>query len=115
MAAGNYPLTIEISETFTFVFSWYGDAGVTPIDITGYSANMNIKARPGAPIIGAFSTGTGEIELSDPTNGEITIIIPDDITNEFVAGKYRYNINVTSPAGKITRLLEGVCTFSDKI
>lgn len=109
-------ITIEQGSTFTRVVV-YKDADGNPVDLTGYTAEMQIrKTKTSSSVIITLSTSNGRLELGG-VDGTITMIIAGAITNDldFVWGRYDLELY---PAGNTNigiRLLEGKVNLSKQV
>jgi hypothetical protein len=112
---GTYNLHINQFATFTRVFIWTagmcgcGTVGASsgPVDLTGYTAALQIKAFPLAttPL---FDAG-GDIVLGG-TAGTISLTIAASDTANFTWWQGVYDLILTSSSGVVTRLLQGSVT-----
>ena len=112
MAATVYDITIEQGATFELPLRWKDPLGV-PIDITGYTARMQVRRSYSAPI--ALLSLTSEsnpagIVLGGP-DGTIRVVADALLTSRMPAtdlsSRYVYDIELVSPTGKVTRLMQG--------
>lgn len=108
---GNFNICIQQNATFASVFTWLEPAccgaagsGPQPVDLTGYTANMQIKAYPLAGTV-LYDAST-DITLGGPL-GTITLVIPAYETMEFTWWEGVYDMILTDPTGVVTRLLSG--------
>ena len=101
--AGVYNLTIVQRETFSLVATWR-DSADAAIDLTGYTAAMDIVDDTGTVLIDVGVDGT--ITLGGAA-GTVTVTIPAATTATFAAGAYRYDLFLTSGGGQATQLLKG--------
>ena len=105
MGAGRHDLTIEQGATFRRTFTWKDAAG-TPVNLTGYTAAMQVRTSPNAPApLIALTDGAG-ITLGGAA-GTIAVLMTDEQTDALPHGKWKWDLKLTSPAGEDTRLLEG--------
>jgi hypothetical protein len=134
MAAGIYNLAIEQGSTFIRVFVWNtggcgcdcgcstesacscsGLSSATPVNLTGYSADMQIRQTISSPtILYEASTAGGEIVLGGVL-GTITLTIPAVDTAAFAFTKGVYDLQLTSGGDIVTRLLQGAVTVSPEV
>jgi hypothetical protein len=134
MAAGTYDFTIEQSATFVRIFIWRAgscgcgsggsscgcgstDCQTGLVDLTGYSADMQIRASASSPtILYEASTLIGNIVLGGPA-GTITLTIPATDSALFTWRRGVYNLDLKSPAPDnfVTRLLVGTVTVSPSV
>lgn len=101
--SGTYNLTIEQKATFSLVATWKDSTG-TAVNLTGYTAAMDITDNAGTLLVDVGTTGT--IALGGSA-GTITITIPKATTATFAPGAYRYDLFLTSSGNVATRLLKG--------
>ena len=102
----------EINDTITqgdsFVLSiTYTDSNNNPIDLTGYTANMEVRDKPGGKILCASATIGNGITIPNPALGVIEVNIPPSMTNNFVIPRSAYQIQVTSNNGTATTIASG--------
>jgi hypothetical protein len=112
---GTYNLYINQYATFSLVFVWTVStcgcqtvgASPGPVDLTGYTANLQIRAFPLSTTI-LFDAST-DIVLGG-TAGTITLTIPAASTATFTWWLGVYDLILTSASGVVTRLLQGSVT-----
>lgn len=96
--------------------TWKDSTG-TPIDLTGWSARMQLrKSYKAATATMDFRSTVGgtvgcAIELNDDP-GLILITATNAATSAVPSGDYVYDLELVSPGGIVTRLLEGVIPVS---
>jgi hypothetical protein len=107
MPAGIHNITIEQGATFRRVITWKAANG-TPINLTGYTAKMQVRERVGSStVVLECSSANGRITLGGSA-GTITIVAQDEVTTLLTAmPKAVYDLELTSGAGEVTRLLRG--------
>lgn len=109
MSAGSYNLLIEAGATFNLTVT-YTDSGGTPIDLTGYTARMQIRANPADPgSTFELNTTNGRIVITGPT-GLLTLLISAADTGALTLTTGVYDLIVTSAGGVVSRLLQGDVT-----
>ena len=134
MAAGKYSFVVERGATTDFEIV-YKDSSGTLVDLTGYSASMQIKdARPGetattlaslssslAPgtnysktVFGSFLSLSGSNLTNPLSSGSIGVYIGYGVTDNFTFSKGVYDIELTSGSIR-TRLLEGNVTVTQQV
>lgn len=111
MSAGVYNLTIEQAATFQLVATWK-DANDTAINLTGYSAAMDVRAADGSLVVDVGASGT--LALGG-TAGTVTITVPAATTATLTAGNHHYDLYLTSSGGVVTRLLTGRADVVERI
>lgn len=109
-----YNLTIDQGATFVRTFTWTDAAG-DPIDVTGYSAEFQVRESTRSPdVVLSASTAGSTISVSGG-DGEFTITIPASSTRSVPEGSYVYDVEITSPGGVVTRLVQGAAIVSGEV
>lgn len=115
-SAYRFDLCIKQWATYSQAFTWLspqvvanGSQQVLPVDLTGYTATLEISAFPLAPTI--LYDASSNITLGGPT-GIITINIPASVTGNFTWWNGVYDLLLTSINGQVTRLTQGNVTVS---
>ena len=94
-------LTIDQGATFNAQIDISDDSGNTQ-NLTGYSVAGQIRKSYDSTTYTAFSAS-----VSNATGGTITISLTSTQTNALAAGRYVYDVEITSGGGVVTRVLEG--------
>ena len=103
----------EQGATFEFSFNWEDSEG-TAVDLSFYTAKMQVRKNYGGPLIIELSTENGRIIID--SNSQVTLFIPAEITQLLPAGKYVYDLKITdTDLDKIYRLLEGEFFVSPEV
>lgn len=111
MVPGKLNLVCPQGATFSKIFSVY-DGTELPLVLTGYSVDMQARESYTSPdVLFQVTDGAGIVV----TDNEIAVTIAYDVTEQFSPGKYVWDIEITSPAGKRDRLLEGSFTVTPGI
>jgi hypothetical protein len=109
VTAGQYSPTIEQGATFVRVVTCRDEAG-TLLNLTGYSAAMQLREVPGSTPLISLTSPSGGIVLGGAL-GTITITLTATQTRALIshtAQLVHYDLELTSPSGVVTRLLEGL-------
>lgn len=82
--AAKIDLSIETGVTFTKTYLWTQADG-TRHSLAGLRAKMQIRKKPGAPVLAEISTEDGHIRLEEVavdgvTTGTFTIVLPGPLT-----------------------------------
>lgn len=113
MAAGIYNFTCEQGATFTRVIN-ATDAAGDPIDLTGYTARMQVRRDLDASsIIIELTTENGRISL-DGASGEITLTIDAEDTSA-IPRPGVYDLELESDGGTVIRLLKGTFNLDSEV
>lgn len=91
----------------------------TPVDVTGYTAKMQVRSQPGAAsVLGEvthLTTASGKITVGS-TDGRFDINIKGAALATLAApADAVYDLIVTSPAGKTIRVLQGDAKISPRV
>ena len=116
MSAGKYNFTCEQGATFDRIVT-YKDSDGTAVDLSNYTANMHIREYAGGPLIVAFSSNassngaciiSGSVDDSeDGANGNVRVFMAASNTSILPAKSLRYDLELRSQTGHVTRLIEG--------
>ena len=102
--SAKYNLVCDQATTFNFQFQIKNDS--TPWDLTGYSGTMTVRPFVGASTTTVVaSTANGAMVLTALT-GRINVTLSAATTGAISAGRYSYDLVLTSGA-TVTRILEG--------
>lgn len=105
--------TIEINELNAASYHAYTEGGFiryyTPVDLTGYTARIDIRERAGGDILWNLSTTIGSIVI-DVAAQTITFTITDEESADFEWRTGVYALEMESPGGEVTQLLAGTIT-----
>lgn len=121
MAAETYNITIEVGADAPNLLdlAWRQAGGVTPVNITGYTARMQVRRKftsedallsvteasgitlggvLGTIVVGLTAAQTATLPLSD--SGTIHAV---------------YDLELVSPGGVVTRLIQGIAILSSEV
>jgi hypothetical protein len=114
MTAGNYNITAEQGASFRRVLTW-NDAANEPINLTGYTARMQIRSDYFTPDPATISltTENGRITLGGAL-GTISLYISATDMAALVADAYVYDLELISGA-EITRLVQGTFVINAEV
>jgi len=102
--SAKYNLVCDQATTFNFQFVVNNDS--TPWNLTNYTATMTVRPFVGASTTTVVaSTANGRITLGGVT-GRVTVTIDATTTGNINAGRYAYDLVLTS-GSVVTRILEG--------
>jgi hypothetical protein len=83
-----------------------------PVDLTGYTAAMKVRATPADDAVLSLTNGSG-ITLGGAL-GTVAVVITATQTSDIAAGRYYYDLELTS-AGVVTRFIQGTFQVSAQI
>lgn len=114
MSAGIYDIYIEQGATYNQPLVWKDSSG-TAVNVTGYTARMQIrKTIDATTTILTLTTENGRITVGG-ANGLITLLVSAADTAALTTFCGVYDLEVISPAGVVTRLLEGQVEVSKEV
>jgi len=85
------------------------DSANSLIDLTGYSASSQIRKHYTSSNSQSFSISLGG------ANGTVTLSLTSTQTSSIVAGRYVYDVEITSPSSLVTRIVEGIVTVTPEV
>jgi len=85
------------------------DADGDTMDLSGYTGRSWMKKSPSSSNYWVFSVTINE------SAGEVVVSMTSDDTTDLVPGRYLYDVEIISPANKVTRLVEGIVTVTPEI
>lgn len=108
MAAGRHRIKCEQGTTFRLVATYKDDSG-DPVNLTGYSARMQVRRSHASDstLLDLASTGGSPRITVAGSTGVITVTVPASITAELPAGRFVYDLEIISGGGEVTRIIEG--------
>jgi len=115
MTAGIYNFTIDQGSQYTTTIL-YEDPSGNPINLTGYSAAMQLReqaAAPNPPSLSLTSGAGGGIVIT-PLDGQLDITMTTAQTGGLNARFYVYDLELTL-SGVVTRIIQGQITVSAQV
>ena len=97
-------LVIEQGATFNSVVN-VADTYGAAINLYAYTANSQMRKS-----YYSSTAYTITCNITGTANGEITISMPAANTANLSAGRYVYDLKITSPTSVVTRVVEGIVT-----
>lgn len=114
MAAATYDFEIEQGATLVKPIVWKDSSG-TPINLTGYTAKMQVRQSVSSPdVLLELSTTNGKIQIT-PATGTVTLVFDATTTAAITWKRGKYDLELTSTGGTVTRLLEGQIAVSQEV
>lgn len=112
--AGRYDFEMDQGATFVLPITWQDESG-DPVDLAGFTARMHLRSPRNAPDPALELTSeNGGIALV--ADGEIELRIAPAHTSPLAADKvYHYDLELASPTGEVTRLIEGEITLRREV
>lgn len=107
MAAYRVALTALQGETFDEAFAWKAGIPALPVDLTGCSARMQVRAELASPaVLIELTSANGRIVIDAP-NGGITLRLSAAETAALTFTRAVYDLEIVYADGRVRRLLEG--------
>jgi hypothetical protein len=114
MAAGTLDLFIEQGSTFSYTLTLTDNVGA-PLDLTGYTARMQIRQAVQAPnALISLTTENGRISIT-PLTGVIELSIEAEATATLNFQNGVYDLEIESAGGIVTRIVQGAVTLSREV
>ena len=109
MSAGTYNFILEQGATFNRQLTVKDDGSV--MDLTGYSVASKMRStHDSSTVVGTFTC-----TISNASGGIITVSMPSSTTAAIEEAIYVYDLEITSGAGIVTRLLQGQITVNPEV
>lgn len=100
-------LTIYQGASFDELFTWKAGKPPTPVDLTGCSALMHVRAQlDSADVLLTLSTAAGGIVLGG-TAGTVRLLLTPTATAALTWQRGVYDLEISFGAGSVRRLLRG--------
>jgi hypothetical protein len=114
MTAATHNITIEQGATFRLSLIWK-DSNNTPINLTGYTARMQVRRKYSEPTtLLNFTTENGAIVLGGSA-GTIEVTGLATLTDDLPIKPAVYDLELVSGSGFVTRLIEGSVTITPEV
>ena len=117
MPAAKLNLVIEQGATFTHQLQLRDGPDIySPVkDLTGYTARIQLRSDINSPdVILELTTENGRIALS-PLEGKIQLKLSATETSALDFAKAVYDMEVSSPTGDVTRVIQGNFSLSRQV
>lgn len=110
LSVGPAKLNLKLRQGSTFAPApltyTYDEAGLVPIDLTGYTARMQIRDVDSNALLHSLTTEDGGLTLGGAAGTiALSISATDTAAFEWTTGKY--DLELVAPSGFVTSLLAG--------
>ena len=102
--SAKFNLVCDQATTFNFQFQILNNN--TPLNLTGYTGTMTVRPFVGASTTTVVASTANGLMVFDAANGRVTVTISATTTGAIAAGRYSYDLVLTSGV-TVTRYLEG--------
>ena len=101
-------ILIDQGTTFSTVINLTDDNG-EPVDLTGYTGDSEMRKHYTSSNSQSFSVSLGG------TLGTVTLSLTSGQTANLTPGRYVYDVEVTSGANVVSRIVEGIVTVTPEV
>ena len=101
-------IIIDQGTTFSTVINLADENG-DPIDLTGYTGDSEMRKHYSSSNSQSFNVSLGG------ANGTVTLSLTSTQTANLVAGRYVYDVEVTSSSNVVSRIVEGIVTVTPEV
>jgi len=108
-----YSTTIDQGADWYINFTYENSTG-TPINLTGYTAAMQLRSEPSDLTAALSLTSSSGITITG-TTGLVAVHATATQTGSLQAGIYYYDLEITSPTAIVTRLVQGQIVVSPQV
>ena len=112
MNPGRYNITVYKGTTFQLSPVWKVDN--LPVDLTGYTADMQVRQFTDSSIVVEISTANGRATINAAL-GQIVLTLTAAQTAALTANNYLYDLNLTSPSGYVYKILQGSFVVNNSV
>ena len=112
MNPGRYNITVYKGTTFQLSPVWKVDN--LPVNLTGYSAKMQVRQFTDSSVAVELSTDNGKIVINAGL-GQINMTLTAAQTTALTANSYQYDLNLTSPDGYVYKILQGAFVVNESV
>ena len=95
-----YTLTCWQGKTFEKIF-YFKDAQDNIIDLSGYTARMQIRPSVNSDIVTIELTTENNRIIINGDDGSVTLYIADEDSANIVAATYKYDLEIVSASGRV--------------
>lgn len=81
-----------------------------PLDLTGYTVKSQIRKSYSSSTAYNFTTSVFQAQ-----QGKVRLELTAEQTGAIAPGRYLYDVEITSPSGTKTRVVEGIVTVTPEI
>lgn len=111
--AVTYNTTIDQGADWYITFIYENPSG-TPVNITNYTSALQVRTSPLAKTAVLTLTNTSGITINGAA-GTLACHATNVQTSAITNGRYAYDIEITSPQGVVTRLVQGTIEVTPQV
>lgn len=106
-------LEINQGSDYSVFFVIRDSAGT--VDLTGYKAAMQLRKQVSSQEADdTLSTENGRLEIFQ-TEGKVKVNFTNQVTSGYSSTSYKYDLEIVSPGGFVTRVVEGKIKISPEV
>jgi hypothetical protein len=110
---GRYNITVVNGTTFELSPVWKVDN--LPVDLTGYTADMQVRDVSNN-LITELSTSNGKIVINGALGQtNLTLTATQTSVANLPVGNYNYGLNLTSPGGEVYQIIQGAFIVTSSV
>lgn len=102
-------LYVDAGATYSNIISVTASNG-QPLNLTGYTVASQMRKSYSSSTAYAFTAS-----VYSAINGKIRLQLTDEQSALIPAGRWLYDVEITSPSGVTTRVVEGIVTVTPQI
>lgn len=100
---------IDAGASFGAIITCNGSDG-NPLNLTGYTVKSQIRKSYASPTAYNFNA-----TIFAATAGKVRVALTPDQSSAIKAGRYMYDVEITSPIGEKARVSEGIIIVTPEI
>lgn len=113
VSPGILNLTLPQGGTWEVSLTYKASNG-TPVNLSGYTARMQVRSSYSSPTAVLSLTDTAGITLGG-ADGTVQIAVSATTSATIEAAQYVYDLEVVSGGGTVTRLVQGTFTVTPEV
>lgn len=102
-------LYIDAGSTYSNIITVAASNG-QPLNLTGYTVASQLRKSYQSSVAFPF-----QASVYDSTSGKLRLQLTDEQSAAIPAGRWLYDVEITSPTGATTRVVEGIATVTPQI
>jgi len=107
--------TLYQGATFSRNITWKTGTPKVPVNLTGYSAAMQLRPSASSKSVALSLTSSNGGIVITPLTGTFTLNVSATQSSAIPAGRYVYDFKATSGSGQVTPLLSGSITVPERV
>lgn len=102
-------LYVDAGSTYSNIIT-VGSTSGSPLNLTGYTVKSQMRKSYSSSTAYDFTSS-----IYDAVTGKIRLQLTDLQSQAIPAGRWLYDVEITSPSGTKTRVVEGIVTVNPQI